>query len=65
MPTILPTRRSAPPPDQPGPPEREFRNMMVAAAVLLLALGLVCEKYFPATPGYSLARSVTDIQLSP
>jgi hypothetical protein len=63
MPTFLPVR-SEPPPERPEP-EPEFRNVMVASAMLLLVLGLVCGKYLPPTPGYSLARSSSDIQLSP
>jgi len=59
MPTELPPRR---------PPETrssDFRNVMIAGACLLAVLGLVCEKFLPPTPGYSLARSSDAIQLSP
>ena len=64
MPTILPVC-SEPPPEQQPEPEGEFRNVMVASAMLLLVLGLVCRKYLPPTPGdLSLARSSSDIQLS-
>jgi len=59
MPTNLPPRRPAEEPD-PG-----LRNVMIAGACLLGVLGLVCEKFYSPTPGYSLARSSDDIQLSP
>jgi len=59
MPTELPSRR------QPEPPHNGVRDVMIAGACLLAVLGLVCEKYLPATPGYSLARSSDDLQLSP
>jgi hypothetical protein len=59
MPTDLPPRRPAEEPD-PG-----YRNVMIAGACLLAVLGLVREKFYPAAPGYSLARSSDDIQLSP
>ena len=59
MPTELPSRR------KPEPPNNGFRDVMIAGACLLAVLGLLCEKYLPPTPGYSLARSIDDIQLSP
>jgi len=59
MPTDLPPRRAEEAPD-PG-----LRNIMIAGACLLGVLGLVCEKFYSPTPGYSLARSSDDIQLSP
>ena len=59
MPTDLPLRR------KPEAPDKGFRDVMIAGACLLGVLGLVCEKYMPPTPGYSLARSADDIQLSP
>jgi hypothetical protein len=59
MPTDLPPRRA------PETPDPGFRDVMIAGACLLAALGLVCEKFYPPTPGYSLARSIDDIQLSP
>jgi hypothetical protein len=33
--------------------------------MLLSVLVLVCHKFYPALPGYSLAPTATDIQLSP
>jgi hypothetical protein len=59
LPTDLPSRRKTEPSDN------GFRNVMIAGACLLAVLGLVCEKYLPATPGYSLAQSSDQIQLSP
>jgi hypothetical protein len=59
MPTELPPRRRSEPRD------KGFRDAMIAGACLLAVLGLVCEKYLPATPGYSLAQSPDQIQLSP
>jgi hypothetical protein len=63
MPTSLPPRRPEEAPD--GTPDPGFRNVMIAGACLLAVLGLTCEKFYPPTPGYSLARSTDDIQLSP
>jgi len=59
MPTELPSRRK---PESSG---KGFRAALIAGACLLAVLGLLCEKYLPPTPGYSLARSIGDIQLSP
>jgi hypothetical protein len=59
MPTEQPPRRRSEPRD------KGFRDAMIAGACLLAVLGLVCEKYLPATPGYSLAQSPDQIQLSP
>jgi hypothetical protein len=64
MPTTLLPRRDQTP-ESPEPADLEFRNLICAAAMLLAVLGLVCEKYYPSTPGYSLAESPNDIQLSP
>jgi hypothetical protein len=59
MPTNLPPRHA------PEAPDPGYRNVMIAGACLLAVLGLICEKFYPPTPGYSLARSSADIQLSP
>jgi hypothetical protein len=59
MPTPLPSRR-IPPPRDPG-----IRDVMIAAVLLLATVGLICQKTFPPTPGYSLAVSISDLQLSP
>jgi hypothetical protein len=59
MPTDLPSRR------KPEAPDPGFRNVLIAGTCLLVVLGLVCEKFLPPTPGYSLARAAGDIQLSP
>jgi len=59
MPTELPFRR------EPDSPDNGLRDVMIGAACLLAVLGLVCQKYLPPTPGYSLAQSIDDIQLSP
>lgn len=61
MPTRLPPRRPRPYPDL----EPETRALMIASLMLLSVLVLVCHKFYPALPGYSLAPTVTDIQLSP
>jgi hypothetical protein len=61
MPTPLPSRRTPPPPRRdPG-----IRDVMIAAVLLLATVGLICQKTFPPTPGYSLAVSISDLQLSP
>lgn len=63
MPTFLPERR----PIEPHPENRDpgFRDVMCAAAVLLMVLGLLCEQRLPPTPGYSLAQTPSELQLSP
>jgi hypothetical protein len=61
MPTELPTRRDVPPERRdPG-----LRNLLIAATLLMSALGLLCERSFGPTPGYSLAQNAGDLQLSP
>jgi hypothetical protein len=61
LPTELPTRRDAPPERRdPG-----LLNLLIAATLLMSALGLLCERSFGPTPGYSLAQNAGDLQLSP
>lgn len=61
MPTVLPPRRPRPYPDL----DPQTRALMIASLMLLSVLVLVCHKFYPALPGYSLAPTTTDIQLSP
>jgi hypothetical protein len=61
MPTVLPPRRPRPYPDL----EPQTRALMIASLMLLPVLVLVCHKFYPALPGYSLAATSADIQLSP
>ncbi len=61
MPTVLPPRRPRPYPDL----DPQTRALMIASLMLLSVLVLVCHKFYPALPGYSLAPTATDIQLSP
>lgn len=63
MPTLLPKRR----PVEPHPENRDsgLRDVIAAGAVLLMVLGLLCEQRLPPTPGYSLAQTPVEIQLSP
>jgi hypothetical protein len=61
MPTNLPPRRSRPYPDL----EPQTRALLFASLMLLMVLGLVCHKFYPALPGYSLAPTSADLQLSP
>jgi hypothetical protein len=63
MPTLLPKRR----PPEPHPENRDpgFRDLVCAGAFLLMVLGLLCEQRLPPTPGYSLAQTPNEIQLSP
>ena len=61
MPTELPSRREVPPSDgEPG-----FRDLMIAATLLLSVLCLICEKSLGPTIGYSLVETHGDLQLSP
>jgi hypothetical protein len=61
MPTTLPPRRPRPYPDL----EPETLALMLAALLLLSVLVLLCAKFYPGLPGYSLAASAADLQLSP
>jgi hypothetical protein len=61
MPTILPPRRPRPYPDL----DPKTRALMFASLMLLSVLVLVCHKFYPSLPGYSLAASAADLQLSP
>jgi hypothetical protein len=61
MPTLLPRRRT-PPPERRDP---GIRDVLIAAVLLLATVGLICQKTYPPTPGYSLAASSSDLQLSP
>jgi hypothetical protein len=60
MPTILPPRGPRHPKLEP-----ETRALMLASLMLLSVLVLVCHKFYPSLPGYSLAASASDLQLSP
>lgn len=59
MPTTLP------PPPEHRKLDPETRALMLASLMLLSVLVLVCHKFYPSLPGYSLAASVNDLQLSP
>lgn len=61
MPTILPPRRPRPYPD----PDPQTRALMIASLMLLSVFVLVCHNFYPALPGYSLATTSADLQLSP
>lgn len=61
LPTDLPMRRDV----QPDRRDPGFRNLLIAATLLVSVLGLLCERSFGPTPGYSLAPNPTEIQLSP
>ena len=61
MPTSLPFRRSKPGETRdPG-----WRNVMIAGAILLSVLCLVCEQSLGPTSGYSLVDTPGQLQLSP
>ena len=60
MPTSLPQPTPLPP-----PASHELRAILIAAALLLGVNGLLCCKFLPPWPGYSLAASAQDLQLSP
>jgi hypothetical protein len=62
MPTELPVRQELPPPNR---SETGFRDLMIAATLLLSVLCLICEQSFSPTPGYSLAPNQGELQLSP
>jgi hypothetical protein len=62
MPTELPPRRELPPPDR---GDEGFRHLMIAATVALSMLGLIVEQAYGPLPGYSLAQTHGDLQLSP
>jgi hypothetical protein len=61
MPTSLPYRQLKNPETRdPG-----WRDVMIAATVLLSVLCLVCEQSLGPTSGYSLVNTHGDLQLSP
>jgi hypothetical protein len=45
--------------------EPETLALMFASVMLVAMLGLVCHKFYPSPPGYSLGARVSDLQLSP
>ena len=61
MPTDLPPRRPRPYSDL----EPQTRALLFADLMLLSVLVLLCHKFYPSLPGYSLAPSSIDLQLSP
>jgi len=67
MPTILPPRQHRPDPQ----PEENRRDgdlmvpVLIICALLFANGALFCEKFYPPLPGYSLASSPAEIQLSP
>ena len=62
MPTELPSRRELPPPNGGA---TGFRDLLIAATVLLSVLCLVVERAYGPLPGYSLAPHAGELQLSP
>jgi len=58
MPTSLPPRA-------PRKVDAETRALLVASLLLVNVLVLVCHKFYPPVPGYSLAQTSADLQLSP
>ena len=61
MPTSLPSRHSKPGETRdPG-----WRNVMIAATVLLSLVCLICEQTLGPTSGYSLVDTHGELQLSP
>lgn len=60
MPTNLPPRRP-----QHYNLTLQARALFIASLMLLSVLVLVCHKFYPALPGYSLAPTSADLQLSP
>ena len=60
MPTTLRPRKAPAERRDPG-----AFNIVVSLVLLVAVCGLVCAKYLPPTPGYSLNRSIADLQLSP
>jgi hypothetical protein len=63
MPTELPSRQEFPI----EPPRRDpgFRDLLIAATVLLSILCLISERAYGPLPGYSLVENAGDLQLSP
>lgn len=59
MPTTLPSRSKH------RKVEPETLALMFASLMLLSVLGLVCHKFYPSPPGYSLGARASDLQLSP
>lgn len=61
MPTSLPCRQSKPVETH----DLGWRNVMIAGAVLLSVLCLICEQTLGPTNGYSLVDTPGQLQLSP
>ncbi|HVT54890.1 MAG TPA: hypothetical protein VHD34_02410 [Xanthobacteraceae bacterium] len=59
MPTTLPSRPKH------RKVEPETLALMFASLMLLSVLGLVCHKFYPSPPGYSLGARASELQLSP
>ena len=61
MPTELPDPR------RPSPPDRDpgFRNVVVAAVLLIGTIALICGRYYPPLSAYALTASPAELQLSP
>ena len=59
MPTSLPPRTP------PRKIDTETRALLLASLLLVNVLVLVCHKFYPSLPGYSLAQTSAELQLSP
>jgi hypothetical protein len=63
MPTELPTRRKSE--TEPERGSDGFRHLLIAATVALSMLCLIAERAYGPLPGYSLAPTAGELQLSP
>lgn len=61
MPTDLPPRREEPP----SRDESGWRDLIIAATLLLSVLCLICERAYGPLPGYTLVPNAGELQLSP
>lgn len=61
MPTGLPERG----PEPKRQSDAEIRPLLIAGVLLLTVVACICARFYPPTPGYSLAISTADLQLSP
>ena len=63
MPTELPSRRD--PFAEPQRRDPVFRDLLIAATLLLSVLCLATERAYCPLPGYSLVQNAGELQLSP
>lgn len=65
MPTALPPRQRHPAPKAKSEAGDTLVPVLIICTLLFANAALYCEKFYPPLPGYALAASPVDLQLSP